>query len=109
MDKKMDQVLADLMPKYYTTNNRSIKGSPVQELQREAYLKRKKHLGEFNKVSLANDGINRIGARGEGSFENAREEYLAMAKKHHLKNLKKKAGSNPKSRKNIEKQRLSNL
>ena len=61
----MDQVLADLMPKYYTTNNRSLKGSPIQELQREAYLKRKKHLSEFTKVSMANDGVNRVGNRPE--------------------------------------------
>ena len=79
----MDQVLADLMPKYYTTNNRSLKGSPIQELQREAYLKRKKNLADFTRVSMGNDGINRVGGRPEDSFENAREEYLALAKKAH--------------------------
>ena len=38
---------------------------------------------------MENDGINRVGGRpGDASFENAREEYLAAAKKHHLKKMK---------------------
>ena len=73
LGRKVDDVIHSLVPKYYTNDNRKLHGQPVQALQRELYEKRKRQVDEFTKVSMANDGVNRVVER---NFERAKDVYL---------------------------------